>query len=384
LKPPSATPSKWSNRQSDFQHSAYATSWYPEYDYWRPIPALTPPENSTLTILFITSLHIFYLDFSADPIFGADEKYLFDDGSKPWWYKSDPRSRPLACIDSTEVCEPDGISCWSMTEARDGLPPSYWLMKLSLEASNMYDAIVNRLGSALIAQELVSQSGSTGLADNHWQFEAARLFATSLARIQFEAWSIATAEGMGEEGYISETPDEAGDMCGLFKIRASGYKNLAKWPFVALWFVFPLFMFLGQEVKDVVALWRKVQGIVQRRQMPPGAPHANHAPQNDGDGEAVAPPCDGENFTNPWNQEGASDNGHGSGNPAQEDQGGEDGSPQVPAGDDGVDRGILRLVPEEYDDILVVYYLLYLPAKGVAYFVSRSRETGSVDEHNTV
>ncbi|KAH6955848.1 hypothetical protein BKA56DRAFT_625006 [Ilyonectria sp. MPI-CAGE-AT-0026] len=232
--------------------SAYATSWYPEYDYWKPRPELTPPENSTLTLLFISALHILYLDSSSDPIFGADEKYLFEGEPRPWWYKSDPRSGVLACIDYHQLCSPDGKSCWSVTEDRENLPPGYWLMRLSMEAaSNIYDSIVGRLGSALIAQERVSQSTSDGLRNDHWKLEAARLFATSLARIQYEAWSIASGEDRREEGFVDVTPDEAGDLCGIFKFKSVGYENIDVLWLVILSLLSPLLWILSQEVRDV-------------------------------------------------------------------------------------------------------------------------------------
>lgn len=202
--------------------------------------------------MFISALHILYLDSSSDPIFGADEKYLFEGEPKPWWYKSDPRSGVLACIDYHQLCSPDGKSCWSVTEDRENLPPGYWLMRLSMEAaSNIYDSIVGRLGSALIAQERVSQSTSDGLRDDHWKLEAARLFATSLARIQYEAWSIASGEDRREEGFVDVTPDEARDLCGLFKFKSVGYANIDVLWLVILSLLSPLLWILSQEVRDV-------------------------------------------------------------------------------------------------------------------------------------
>ncbi|KAK3372201.1 hypothetical protein B0H63DRAFT_484060 [Podospora didyma] len=253
-----------------YRVSAYSTSWYPEFDYWRPIPGLTPPAGSTLTLLFISALHLYYVHASSDPIFIADEKRIFEGETKPWWYKSDPRFRPLACIDNHQLCSPDSQTCWPMTDVRpENLPPSYWLMKLALEQSNIYDSIMGRLGSALIAQEKVIQSTSAGLPDNHWELEAARLFATSLARIQFDAWSIASGEDRDQEGYVDETPSEAGNLCGLFKFKSKGYKNLSLWALVGLWLVLPLLWVMSLEIKDVAwALGWKQDGrmaSLQRR-----------------------------------------------------------------------------------------------------------------------
>lgn len=73
-------------------------------------------------------------------------------------------------------------------------PPAYWMMKLSLENSNIYDSILKRLGTALLAQHKITQYTSEPLSDDHWMLEARRLFEISLARIQFDAWNIASGE----------------------------------------------------------------------------------------------------------------------------------------------------------------------------------------------
>ena len=168
-------------------------------------------------------MHIYHVKPSFDPIFNAQEPRRFPDLRGTYYYNSDSRARPFACVDTSELCSPDGNTCWSMTastplSAKDS--PAYWLMKWSLENSNVYDSIKWRLGSALLAQELVSQSLSNPLRSNHWQLEASQLFATSLARIQYDAWKIANGEGHDRPEYIEVTPDEGkGRLCGLYKYR---------------------------------------------------------------------------------------------------------------------------------------------------------------------
>ncbi len=240
------------------KYSVYGTTLYPEVDYWRPIPELAPPENSTLTIMFITPLRIFYLKSSDDPVFGTDAADYSDGDKYPWYYKSDPRSRVLACIDKSQLCR--GDECWSMNDEPAGLerPAAYWLMKLSLETSNVHDAIVRRLGTALVAQERVSQYTSTPLADNHWQSEAERLFSTSLARIQFNAYSIASGEDRvheGRDGYIDKTPVEAaGKLCGMFKFKSASVKNVNFWAFLLLIVLpLPLSFVLSRDMRQVKA-----------------------------------------------------------------------------------------------------------------------------------
>lgn len=150
-----------------------------------------------------------------------------------------------------------------MTDDRSGqqFPPQYWLLKFSLESSSIFDSINRRLGSALLAQEMVAQYNSPALNDTHWMDEAERLFATSLARIQFDAFNIASGEDQVHEvdGYVKQTPDEAGELCGLYKFQSTGYTNLN---YVMLWVLgwpvlFACFL-LTRETKQVVKAWRWV------------------------------------------------------------------------------------------------------------------------------
>jgi hypothetical protein len=85
----------------------YATTLYPEYDYWRPIPALKPPPNSTLAIFFITSMHIYHIKPSNDPIFPATTPIYFPGYRDPYYYNDDPRAQTLACVDTTTLCSLD-------------------------------------------------------------------------------------------------------------------------------------------------------------------------------------------------------------------------------------------------------------------------------------
>ena len=183
-------------------------------------------------------MHIYHVEPSFDPIFPANEPRYFEGFREPYYYNADPRARALACVDTSELCSPDGTTCWSMTSP---LPPDirsspeYWLMKWSLENSNTYDSIKWRLGTALLAQESVSQSVSIPLSPYQWQLEASQLFATSLARIQYDAWNIATGEDRQRPGYVEVTPDEAkGRLCRLYKFKSSDYTNINLAAFIGL------------------------------------------------------------------------------------------------------------------------------------------------------
>lgn len=135
-------------------------------------------------------MHIYHTKSIDDPIFPAKESRYFEDLRDPYYYNSDPRATAMACVDTSELCSPDGKTCWPMRAAEPpgvSTPPSYWLTKLSLTNSNIYDSLKWRLGTALLAQETISQSVSRYMRDDQWQLEASQLFATFLARIQYDA-----------------------------------------------------------------------------------------------------------------------------------------------------------------------------------------------------
>ena len=103
------------------------------------------------------------------------------------------------------------------------------------ESSTVYDSIKWRLGTALLAQESVSQSVSNPLSPDQWEMESSQLFATSLARIQYDAWGIARGEDRERPGYVEVTPDEArGHLCRLYKSNSTGYTNVNLLGFICL------------------------------------------------------------------------------------------------------------------------------------------------------
>ena len=246
----------------------------PADDEWIPIPELTPPANSTLTVVFVSAMRIFYPRPSEDPIFPANKARHAENGGLPWYYKSDPKARALACIDSQEFCSPDEQECWFPSDARKdtSFPSHYWLMKLSLEYSDTFNSIIRRLGTALIAQEKLAGFTSQQLDGDHWIAEAKRIFATSLAWIQFAAWSISSGEDRvheGADGYKLQTPDEAGDLCGLYKFKSAESTNIDLGALIGLLFVLPSLWFLSTERRTVercCGCWKRRNENQERRQ----------------------------------------------------------------------------------------------------------------------
>ncbi|KAH8650856.1 hypothetical protein BGZ60DRAFT_420995 [Tricladium varicosporioides] len=239
---------------------AYTTTATDKEGYWKPRKELTYPEFSTLTLIFVSSLRILYAKRSDDPIFPADKEYFWGEHRRPWFRNSNPRARPLACINYIEVCLGDGKTCWPMNGhiPKDDAgnlvptPPEFWLMYASLLKTDVFNSIVKRLGRGLLAQSMVSQYFSEALKDDHWVTEVENLVAISHARTQINAWSIASGEDSvheGKDGYTELTKNKTryGDLCGIFKYNPPGYASIHFWPFIIVLFSFPILGILSLE-----------------------------------------------------------------------------------------------------------------------------------------
>lgn len=196
--------------------------------------------------MFISTGRIIYTGPSNDYIFNAMDKYQSNK-----YRNADPRARPLACIDWNEVCTHDGV-CSPMDEEHEEYGPAYEFTRAALRKSGTFHSIQFRLGAALVAQESVSDYESSPLDPEQWIIESKALFNTSLARIQHDAFDIATGVGHEKDrpgSYELETPPWArGKLCGMFKFQLpKGYVNISIVPTVFILLVPPLLYLLGWE-----------------------------------------------------------------------------------------------------------------------------------------
>lgn len=224
--------------------------------------------------MFISSLGIIYKGRSVDPLFPADEPVLLPGHNQPLFRNSNPRARPFACIDETEICLPNGLNCWPFygkspdddNPQNVSFPPEFWFTYSALLKSSSFFTMVKRLGRSLLAQGLVSGYQSQELASDHWEKEIQNVFATSLARIQFDAWSIATAEdkSRGEkDGYFRALdPRDVGDLCEIYKFRpVSGYVSIDVATLLVVCFSTIVMFALSRRVWS----WRRMKGEARGR-----------------------------------------------------------------------------------------------------------------------
>ena len=212
-----------------------------------------------------------YANNSVDPIFPATAKYRFPDDTVDYYINDSPKSRAFTCIDETQFCDPTGKICW---HAYDTIPkkvahiardPAYGFMANALRKSNTYDTIKLRLGSSLLAQQRVGDARSQALDNDHWEVEAEHMFRASLARAQFDAWSLASGEDHDKSTYKNTVEDEfAKRMCGLFKFRTSGHVNVLVWKFFLLCCVLPATFLLSVQWKTYLQIWNNTTQLVER------------------------------------------------------------------------------------------------------------------------
>lgn len=193
-----------------------------------------------------------------------------------YWRNSDKVVRPVACIDSYEYCTSDGRRCWLLLEETDNA--DFELTRRDLLRSTTADAIKFRMGRGLLAQDAVTQYLSEQLEQNQWELEFEQLFATSLARMQYNLLDIAV--GANEELHRYYEVDKAtwgsGGLCARYKLKLPNKingKDLNFATFVLFVTVFGLFLvatlpvvwqeneedekqFLGQKVSVYRAAWR--------------------------------------------------------------------------------------------------------------------------------
>lgn len=156
-------------------------------------------------------------------------------------------------------------------------------MKLALKDSTIYNSISLRLGTALVAQDMVSQFQSLQLSEDHWMTEARRLFATSLAFAQIKAWSIGSGEDFVHEkdyGWKDQTPDEAlesGGLCGLLKFNSTGYTDIDLLAFILLLVLpWPLTALLSTKWTTVCSWWANISSWFSGR----GSDHQTNPDEN--------------------------------------------------------------------------------------------------------
>lgn len=142
-------------------------------------------------------------------------------------WTADGTARAIACVDWNEVCTYDG-QCGPMSEESTNPDVGFDFVRFAMRRSTIYKSIQSRLGNALVAQGSLMDYRSQPLDKQQWVTEVKSLFNTSLARMQYDAYDIATGFGHDLNAYADETPSHAvGKMCRIYKIHLpNDYTNI--------------------------------------------------------------------------------------------------------------------------------------------------------------
>jgi len=200
---------------------------------WDPIPELQPPNGTSITIIFVQPKKVYYRSRSNDPIFPANQQVFIPSDERPFWVYTRGHATVMACLDQTSWRDPQEGPTWnsdSTTVPQAVNDPStrggLWLFWFSILNSGTYQAISQRLGSALNASDRLSGFTSLPLATEQWKVEAERLFETSLARTQIDARNIARGVMASYPGYVKSN-NTAPEMCkNTYLFISQGWTNV--------------------------------------------------------------------------------------------------------------------------------------------------------------
>jgi hypothetical protein len=180
--------------------------------------------------------------------------------SYPLFYNDDPVATALACVDSISVCHANEELCWNNINNPINELPShiektgYYMLDMALTRSNICNSILLLGGSALDAQSKMQANLSVPLslplAPEQWKVEVRSLFKASLARIQIDLRDYMRGAAANEVGFENHTDSGYTEMCGAYKFRTVGWRNINAWAFWLLIILIVIVYFLSWELGE--------------------------------------------------------------------------------------------------------------------------------------
>jgi len=275
-------------------------------------------DNGAVTLHFLRSNNVRYLQAQIDPLFATDSNYTRNSTfgnettATKYYTKSLPTASSLGCVNTYEVCVSTRFDGYACVDFNKIMKPGDVGSNVTSQNMNerswqppLYEAIIalsftsNVHTDAYWAQESIGAQGldavnkivtsglSMGLPDNQWEIEAQKIFNISLARYQLNAWSIARGERFGEgvpeaDALKTNPCAEQGcqkPLCESLKIEGVGWRNISlSWfatlltlsicsvigstevgeTLIIVWFCKGIFLLLG-------FFWRKVAVTMYRK-----------------------------------------------------------------------------------------------------------------------
>jgi hypothetical protein len=206
---------------------------------WEPVAAL---QNATgdVSVFFVASNSITYLEPVDDPVFAAHQVIEYDTG--PTQYGPDQLVNAIACVDQYEICDPtqSPLSCTihgnfhQVVEGTQELGLNFAQLAAAERIVVPFSMIttyatVNALSTAaLLAQDPVHEFISTGLPANQWEVEVRGWVSTSLSKLQsYVVEFAANLVDPGPDGFVQipgdgPTAQALKSMCSQQRIRNTG------------------------------------------------------------------------------------------------------------------------------------------------------------------
>ena len=215
----------------DAVHSGFAYNLYAYMSLggtndnaWLPIDALSE-QNVDLSIMFISSNSVQYIDKVVDPVFAASSLPPPDAlGVQSPYYSPDRWVTPVACAEVYQFCNPVNGVCSPIgpyfsffEDVEYGWWPNNGLSKIQIETlqrilwvgwrTNMYSATWTRGASALRALETLEGNLQPLLPSDQWTWELSNWFDASLARLQLDLTQYAVGPSAVLPGMKVLNPD---------------------------------------------------------------------------------------------------------------------------------------------------------------------------------
>jgi hypothetical protein len=241
-----------------------------------PLPEFTAGPYP-VTLMFISSHSILYPHFRLDPVFPAQSRAKFPLGyeGSPKYFHNSTRATVLGCVDQYRICKDTSGPCWtnenitSIPQAPKNRPSTaeenvVKLLLMALDFSSACGSTQFRGAEALDAQSKISHMQSQDLASEQWQVEVEKIFQTSLARIQLNAYDIVRGTAAAFDGYHDTLPAGYRGICSLVAIQTAGWQNLNVIGLVGTIFGVALLWIISRKVETqnrvntliIVLLWR--------------------------------------------------------------------------------------------------------------------------------
>lgn len=203
-------------------------------------------DHGDVTLMFISSIGMYYEERSSDPIFYANRPVgSIGVNNRTYWYRNNPYASVLACVDNYFICKTDIEKCWSAQSIADHFPDEYddwsrvdkdtfFLLVLGLRNANAYSSVRMRKADALTVSKLHDDILSPAIPHDHWKTEVAKIFRTALARARVEILSNINGYYAHEPGFVNKLSPRWNGMCSLVIVNARGYKSVSLWGLVLI------------------------------------------------------------------------------------------------------------------------------------------------------